>query len=496
MAESAGAVDLRGRAAEPSRRVRVLYAGRDSLVWNVLEHVPFVALEAAACLPDGTLTLREDDRPGGPRLRADAVVVDEHPGEANPLHVIKSIRSQAPELPVIVLTSSAGGEIETAVFESGDGDVVVKRGVYRRRLIATLERVHRQLELERYQAVTRSREALWRRLLDALSDGIALVDGSGSVVAMNAAARALAGAPAEVAGRLFQSMVAAEHRDVVDAMLARILQGVEPRVEIRTSGRDGTDRHLVARGSVLNAPEGAERYALLILRPAGDDAVEAAERTALAADVARLQDALEESEARRTAAEQVLERERGDWERSRETLRLELQDAGRALEASAGHKAALDAAHAELESAQAELAAARAQVQAAKAELHAARFSHAHYREQTEARVAALEKQLQDLSEVDTAERSRLAALVDAARAEVDTLQARCRALEDERRASQDQQDALRTGWEGLRAALDRQLNTAVAALRSEDDARVQLTAAIAAIRRTMGTDPFSTDSR
>src|SRR5690606_8541796 len=125
--------------AEQRRRISVLYAGRDPLVWNLLDQVPFVKAERVATGIDGTCPVR---RPGSSddSLRADAVIIDETPGDAHPLQVLKSVKAQASDLPVIVLTSAGAADIATAALELGADDTVLKTGIFRRRLIATLRR--------------------------------------------------------------------------------------------------------------------------------------------------------------------------------------------------------------------------------------------------------------------------------------------------------------------------------------------------------------------
>lgn len=45
------------------RRLRVLYAGRDPVVWDLLEQMPFVRAEQATCAVDGGCAVRLPDRP-------------------------------------------------------------------------------------------------------------------------------------------------------------------------------------------------------------------------------------------------------------------------------------------------------------------------------------------------------------------------------------------------------------------------------------------------
>jgi DNA-binding response OmpR family regulator len=117
------------------RRLRVLYAGVDDRVWALLEQIPFVAPLRATTGPDGSCPVRA---PGttSDELRCDVVIVDQQPGDAHPLQVLKSVKSQASDLPVIVLAPPGATDVETAALDLGADDTVNKSGIYRRRLVA------------------------------------------------------------------------------------------------------------------------------------------------------------------------------------------------------------------------------------------------------------------------------------------------------------------------------------------------------------------------
>jgi hypothetical protein len=71
--------------------LRVLYAGKDPLVWNLLTRCRSSRAEKATVSPDGVCPVRLPGAADG-GLKADAVVIDEQPGEAHPLQVVKSSR--------------------------------------------------------------------------------------------------------------------------------------------------------------------------------------------------------------------------------------------------------------------------------------------------------------------------------------------------------------------------------------------------------------------
>ena len=123
--------------SEDRGRLRVLFVGQDDLALDVLSEMPFVQVERADAAADGTVptTLaRAGDQP------AHIIIVNEQTGEAHALQVVKWLKSHAPDIPLVVLTSPSGVDIGGAALDLGADDVVSKAGMYRRRLIATLHR--------------------------------------------------------------------------------------------------------------------------------------------------------------------------------------------------------------------------------------------------------------------------------------------------------------------------------------------------------------------
>jgi len=454
-------------------RIRVLYAGRDTLVRALLEHMPFVAVESVDCGPDGACPVRDMDD----TLRADAVLIDEHPGDANPLDVVTSVKGQAPDLPTIVLTSAQATGVESAAFDLEADDVIVRTGVFRRRLMATLERVHRQHETARLEAAMRGREVQARRVLDALPLGVVVVDASGVVLTTNGCARQIFGLsrPAEAAGRPFRTLVASDHREAVDVMVERVFQGAEPRLEAHTPEREGSNRRLGIRALVLNAPEGGERRAVLVVEPVKDRPSDEAELT-------RLRAALEDREAEREAINQTLAAERADRTREREALERQierLQEADRLREML---ERALADARAEFERARKDLAALEARLEAANRDIEGARAAEGGLREQHAAALADSDRRAQEAREAHIAERAHLQATLDVVRDELERLREEHRQAETDLRRVLEQQAAGEQHWRARRQHLDEQIRAAVQALATEASARTHLAEALESI--------------
>jgi PAS domain S-box-containing protein len=507
------------------RRLRVLYAGSDAVVWDLLEQLPFVRAEHAVCTMDGACTVRSPGSADG-SLRCDVVLIDEKPGEAHPLQVVKSVKAQASDLPVIVLSPTGPNDFSTAAFDLGADDAVQKSSAYRRRLVATLRRVHLRLELTMQHTALRDREARLRQIVETMPEGLTVISGDGTVLAMNAAGLSLVGAtrPREVVGRDFHQLVVPDARSDVRQMLEMITAGEAGATVFDLEGIDGGVRRLELRGVRLERDARGGRGVIAILRLAGagpgagqseTDAANALEReraleSALSQAEARLRELdkeLREADQHRFALDAALATERSRWDQERTQLEVQTQEAMRAAAAHAEAAAALDAARAELDRVRAEQDEERERWEAARASLQA------HLQEQidtaslaTSERERATSELARATSDLDriTAEFDRVQSELDRSRTELDrattelaraqsdaeTALARARdehareraEWESARRTLEDRQSELRVAWDSARQdAESRRQET-----QSTDAARAELQSALEAARREL----------
>jgi len=233
-------------------------------------------------------------------LRCDVVVIDERPDEAHPLQVVKSVKAQASDLPVIVLSPPGAGDLSTAAFNLGADDAVVKAGACGFRLVATLRRVHQRLELASQNAVLREREARLRRIVEHMPDGIAELSGDGTVLAINAAALGLVGAsrPREVVGRDLCMLVVAHQRAAVRGTLERIAAGDPAAVEFELEGVDDAWHRVELRGVPLDRDSRGGRGVIAALRAAGGRSDRLPEGNPSAMDAITVEDAAKRRPAR------------------------------------------------------------------------------------------------------------------------------------------------------------------------------------------------------
>ena len=347
-------------APAESRRLRVLYAGTDDHMWRLLEQVPFTTVERATVAADGSIPMRDAD-PASADPRCDAVVIDQQRGETHPLHVLKAVRAQAADLPVILLIAPDATEVETQALDLGAEDIIVKQGAYRRRVIATLRRCQQRADVLAEHGQLRQREHRLRHLVETLPEGVLVISEDCAVLAMNAAALAIVGAarPADVVSRDLRSLVVIEHRDRVRDGIASILSGETTAVTFDIGLPDEARRPVELRGVVLERDARGRRGVSAVLRVVATDdrdasaaaegdraaaaqaEIESLRRTADTAitaleteraareDRERRLDAAEADLVRRRDAEaalaDALTRERGGWEDEKGTLDGKLQ---------------------------------------------------------------------------------------------------------------------------------------------------------------------------
>jgi len=125
--------------------LRVLYAGSDQLVWNLLEQVPFVKRDRVSneAVITGNLggELDEDGT-----VRCDVVLVDAQSDLDRQAQAVQSVQKQTAEVRVLALVTPNAPEPADTLGLSGD-DVIPKTGLYRRPLVTALERIHKTMEV-------------------------------------------------------------------------------------------------------------------------------------------------------------------------------------------------------------------------------------------------------------------------------------------------------------------------------------------------------------
>jgi PAS domain S-box-containing protein len=506
---------------QPRRRLHLLYAGRDPLVWTLLEQVPFVSAERVLCGADGSLPIREPESAGS-TLRVDAVVVDEPPGEATPLQVVRFVKSQSESLPLIALTPASNPDAGPAALEAGADDVVVKTGLFRRRLITLLQRAHERLELAARHDDLRHREERLRAVIEHAPVALGLVTPDGAVAAMNQEGLRLFGAtkPREVVGRDVRSLAKAEYHLRFGDLLQRTARGEPSSLTFEADTLDGTKRSLRVRMSAGDQDPAGTRTIIAAFSDLGPIDRESRDDAAVA-ESRRMAAALEERcralEAGQTAAltEWLAEREslqariaEAETEVLRQNATVEITRAERET-GSALVQELLSAAEADRERHQAD----QTVIEGLREELRRATVAHETEREarqqlradydrslkteldrarsQANAALAELQQRLEGERETALADRTRLETELTDALTRLATLEVIPASLESARREHQSTLESIaveraawateRETWSAQRAAWDAERGTWHGERAELDRQRSELESACAA---------------
>jgi DNA-binding NarL/FixJ family response regulator len=172
--------------------LRVLYAGRDDAAWRLLGEIPFVQPGRTKAGDDGSVATTMSE-PGVEGEAAEVLVIDEEPGAAHALQVVKWVKQHVPALPVVILAAPSAADLDATALELGADEVLSKAGTYRRRLIGSLHRLflrrataettrEQLLETQAFERALRERDreelASLRRALREEQERVVVLEGT------------------------------------------------------------------------------------------------------------------------------------------------------------------------------------------------------------------------------------------------------------------------------------------------------------------------------
>jgi len=139
----------------------------------------------------------------------DVVLLDLTLPDSRGLDTYVQVRSQAPEIPVVVLTGLDDEELAVQAAREGAQDYLVKGRVRGDSLVRCLqyavERQQALVKLRRYARQASASENRFRRIIEQNADGIIITDPTGDVLFVNRAALQMLDEPADdVLGRPFR----------------------------------------------------------------------------------------------------------------------------------------------------------------------------------------------------------------------------------------------------------------------------------------------------
>ena len=201
-----------------ARALRVLYVEHSPIDIDLTRrhlalHAPHIHLEVIGN-PDEALE-RLPQGVGEPAA-FDAVLMDYPLHGYNTLDITRILREgRGLDLPIVLVTGQGSEEVAARALRLGVDDYLVKHPGYLFELPATLEKVVRQVELEREQKALRESEARIRLLLDSTGEAIYGVDTEGYCTFVNRALLRLLGYddPSELIGQHIHARIHYAHPD-------------------------------------------------------------------------------------------------------------------------------------------------------------------------------------------------------------------------------------------------------------------------------------------
>lgn len=194
----------------------------------------------------------------------DLVLLDfQLPGGRTGLDVQAKLAELGYDLPVVVVTGQHDEATVIRALRAGVRDFVTKSAEYLDYLVDVVERVLRQVRMERQLDKS---QALLSGVVGSTIDAILTLDADGRITLFNAAAERMFGRPAEAAlgERIERFVVDADRFGDAGAAIDRADAGAQPRWEAIGRRADGTEFPLEA--SISAGVAGGQQFQTLVLR--------------------------------------------------------------------------------------------------------------------------------------------------------------------------------------------------------------------------------------
>jgi two-component system, cell cycle sensor histidine kinase and response regulator CckA len=218
-----------------------------------------------------TATLATDDLPA----EADLVVLDAHASESRVRKLVRALKVQRPDVPVLLVAPAARRAHEKARPDSVDGhaDAVIARPLDPAELLGAVRAL---LRIRRTELELQKREHFFRTVIESATDIITVVDADGVIRYESPSVRSILGyAPDELIGQRAFDLVHPEDRPKLQELFraGREMADATAAVRFRFRHRDGSWRLLegvgrnllhdaTVRGIVVSSRDVTERAAI------------------------------------------------------------------------------------------------------------------------------------------------------------------------------------------------------------------------------------------
>ena len=244
------------------QRIKVLLVEDETaharLVQEVLSEVVVLAFE---------LTHVQQLKEALVRLSAenfDVLLLDLSLPDSQGLATYEAVHTQAPALPVIVLSGLDDEQLALQAVREGAQDYLAK-GELGGRMLARV--IRHAIERKRAAEALRQSEEFFRLISENVSDLVAVIDRDGRRLYNSPSYQSLLGDPTRLLGTdSFQEIHAEDRKEVRRVFQETLSSGVGMRTEYRMVLKDGSVRHIESRGSPIRDETGAISKLVVVSR--------------------------------------------------------------------------------------------------------------------------------------------------------------------------------------------------------------------------------------
>ena len=293
--------------------IRVLYAGHDEVVRRYLAQMSSFHLETADFAPDGSGLVVGSEAP------FEVALLDETLPHINVLQLLKEIHLKAPGVPVVLLADTDRDDVVLQALRLGASDCVLKTGDYLARLLLILPKVVARRDLLQERNALVSTEERLRLVIEFVPTCVILLDGNGTIVAMNWTGLSLIGAARldEIVGRDFLEFVQESDRGPMKQFIDKVCAGTRKSTRFHWIGLNGVHRHLESRAVPFRRDTSGAPAMLAVVH-------DLATTQSRELDANTLSGALDVTRSL-TDDTSSLDQERQEWEKVREELQQRLR---------------------------------------------------------------------------------------------------------------------------------------------------------------------------
>lgn len=193
----------------------------------------------------------------------DLVITDYHLRWNNGLNLLRHIKTQLPDCPVIMFTGTGSEEIAVEAMKAGLDDYVLKSprhyALLPARARSLLERATQSQELHNTKLALLASESQLRAIIDTEPECVKILDSKGRLIFMNRSGLSMIEADSleQVIGQKLAGLLLPRYRPAFNALNKKVSAGQKGILEFEITGLKGQRRWLETHAVPLSNPDGS-----------------------------------------------------------------------------------------------------------------------------------------------------------------------------------------------------------------------------------------------